>query len=321
MFRPPPPKKKNSRTRGVRDKKIAQTARTHHTRIKKQSHAHTHTRTQLWPCAWSTAAAAGPGALPDPALLASFAVGAAVLRGAGCAVNDVWDRDYDRRVARTKARPLAAGDLTVPQAAVGLAALLAVGLGVVLSLPHPRYCLQWAALSLPLVALYPATKRFFPYPQLVLGLTFNWGAIMGWAAVHGTVDWTVVGPLYLSGVTWTLVYDTLYAHQDKEDDARLQLHSTALTFGRDEDRQRRILHGLAAATWLQWLLVGHAAHLEPISYGLGATAAYGHLLWQIQTADFNDPHNLAARFRSNNTTGALLFGALAAGSYCAGGAA
>jgi 4-hydroxybenzoate polyprenyltransferase len=261
--------------------------------------------------------AAGAGHLPDPMLLALFGTGAFVMRGAGCTINDVWDADLDRQVARTQSRPLAAGHLTTTQATTFLAAQLTAGLGVLLSLPHTWYCFQWGCASLPLVALYPATKRFFAYPQVVLGLTFNWGAIMGWAAVHGSIDWSIVGPLYGSGVTWTILYDTLYAHQDKRDDAKLQLHSTALTFGTNDDDQRKILHGLAAATWMQWLWVGYAADLAYIPYGLGATAAFGHLVWQVQTADFNNPHNLALRFRSNNTTGGILFVALTLGTYLA----
>lgn len=275
---------------------------------------------KLWPCFWSTAVAAGPGNLPDPALLALFGVGAFVMRGAGCTINDMWDQNLDQAVARTATRPLAAGDVTQAQAAAFLVAQLAAGLGVLLSLApvaHTWYCFQWGCLSLPLVALYPATKRFFPYPQAVLGLTFNWGALMGWAAVHGSMDWSIVAPLYFSGVTWTVLYDTLYAHQDKEDDAKLNLQSTALTFGKDEERQRWILHGLAAATWLQWLTVGYAADLAMVPYVTGATVAYSHLIWQIQTADFSDPHNLADRFRSNSTTGGILFCALTAGTYLA----
>ena len=160
-------------------------------------------------------------------------------------------------------------------------------------------------------------KRFFPYPQLFLGLTFNWGAWMGWAAVHGSMDWSLAAPLYGSGVTWTLVYDTIYAHQDKEDDSKLGLQSTALTFGPDDDAQKRVLHGLAAASWLQWLWVGQQADLNMLLYGAGATATYGHLVWQIRTADFSEPNNLARRFRSNNAAGALLFGALTAGTFFA----
>lgn len=139
---------------------------------------------------------------------------------------------------------------------------------------------------------------------------------MGWAAVHGSMDYATVAPLYLSGVTWTLVYDTIYAHQDKADDEKLGLQSTAITFGKDDVTQKRILQTLAVCSWIQWLWVGHQAELASIYY-VGATAAYGHLVWQIHTADFNDAHNVAARFRSNTMVGAILFSALTAGNYFA----
>lgn len=269
----------------------------------------------LWPCYWSTALATSPGvgSLPDPSLLALFGVGAVVMRGAGCTINDIWDADVDRQVSRTSSRPLASGAVTQSQAWAFLAAQLTTGLAVLLSLPHTMYCFYWGAASLPLVVAYPAMKRFFPYPQLVLGLTFNWGAWMGWAATHGSMDFAVVGPLYMSGITWTLVYDTIYAHQDKVEDRQLGLQSTALTFGED-NQQRRILHGLAMATYLQWMLVGHQAELAAVYYA-GITAAYGHLAWQVQSADFNEPHNVMTRFRSNSAVGALVFGSLVAGTY------
>eukprot|EP00522_Entomoneis_paludosa_P003695 CAMPEP_0172473294 /NCGR_PEP_ID=MMETSP1065-20121228/68781_1 /TAXON_ID=265537 /ORGANISM="Amphiprora paludosa, Strain CCMP125" /LENGTH=413 /DNA_ID=CAMNT_0013231465 /DNA_START=407 /DNA_END=1648 /DNA_ORIENTATION=- len=268
----------------------------------------------LWPCGWSTALAATPGTLPDVSLLALFGLGALTMRGAGCTINDMWDRDVDRAVARTQTRPLAAGDVTMHQAWAFLALQLTTGLGVLVSLPHTWYCFQWGAASLPLVAIYPTTKRFFPYPQLVLGFTMNWGAWMGWAATYGSIDYSIIAPLYLSGVSWTLLYDTIYAHQDKQDDSKLGLQSTALTFGSDDDQQRNILHGLALLTASQWALVGWQADLSPVYYA-GAAAAYGHLAWQVQTADFHNPHNVMARFRSNSGVGALMFASLAAGRY------
>jgi len=257
------------------------------------------------------------GSLPDFYLLSLFSVGAFTMRGAGCTINDLWDRDLDKSVARTASRPLAAGDITTRDAIGFLALQLSVGLGVLLSLPNTWYCFQLGCLSLPFVAIYPATKRFFPYPQAVLGLTFNWGALMGFAAIHGYLDYSIIAPLYFSGVTWTIVYDTIYAHQDKKDDAKLKLQSTALTFGESEDRQKKILNGLAALTWLQWLLVGYQADLALPLFFTGSTVAYGHLLWQIKTAELNNPQNLAERFRSNSTVGAILFASLAAGKYFA----
>ena len=270
----------------------------------------------VWPCFWSTAlASASQASLPDPRLLGLFGAGALVMRGAGCTINDLWDRDIDQQVARTRKRPLAGGDVTVPQAIGFLAAQLSVGLGVLVSLPHTWYCFQWGAASLPLVALYPLTKRFLPWPQLFLGVTMNWGAWMGWAATYGNMEYSILPFLYGSGVTWTLVYDTIYAHQDKQEDANLGLNSTALAFGKDDYQQKKVLHGLAALTWLQWMAVGYTASdfLAFPYYQVGVTTAYAHLVWQIQTADFNDPHNVAARFRSNSAVGAIIFGSIAAG--------
>lgn len=266
----------------------------------------------LWPCLWSTAIAAPAGHFPDPYLLILFSVGAFVMRGAGCTINDMWDQEFDKRVARTASRPLAKGDLTQGQALGFLALQLSAGLGVLVSLPHTMYCFVWGASSLPLVVAYPLMKRYTNWPQFVLGLTFNWGAWMGWAATHGSMDYSVIGPLYLSGVTWTLVYDTIYANQDKADDASLGLKSTALTFGSDVTRHKQILHGFAALTWMQLLLAGHGTDMS-LAYSLGVTAAYSHLIWQIQTADLDNAHNLAQRFRSNTTVGGIIFASIVAG--------
>lgn len=165
----------------------------------------------LWPCCWSVALAAPLGSLPDVILMGQFALGAFVMRGAGCTINDLWDRDFDKHVERTKNRPLANGSISVPQALGFLAAQLTCGLGVLVSLDPS--CISLGFLSMPLVIAYPLMKRFTNWPQLVLGLTFNWGALMGWTAVHGTTSLEHVLPLYAAGVCWTLVYDTLYGYQ------------------------------------------------------------------------------------------------------------
>ena len=280
----------------------------------------------FWPCAWSTALAATNGGLPDIVLVAQFGVGAFLMRGAGCTINDLWDSNIDRQVERTKTRPLASGELSHGQALAFLALQLSGGLGVLLSLPHVAYCVQWGVASLPLVVLYPATKRFFAAPQLVLGLTFNWGAFMGYSAVHGTMDWALILPLYGSGVTWTLLYDTIYAHQDKAYDRQLGLQSTALTFGTSDDTQKRILYGLATLTYGQWLCaVGCAADVVTQTQSLawwacsagGLTGAYTHLLWQVKTADLHDPQSCLERFQSNAVVGTIVFGSLAASRYLA----
>ena len=147
----------------------------------------------------------------------------------------------------------------------------------------------------------------------------NWGAIMGFAAVHGFVDYSIVIPLCTSGVTWTLLHDTLYAHQDQADnDAKLRLHySTALSLGESDERKRSTLHGLGAATWLAWLVAGYQADLALAPLFAGTTAAYGHIRWQINTADWTTPHSWAERFRSKNTVGAIVFASLVAGKFFA----
>lgn len=303
----------------------------------------------LWPCYWSTAVAASPGALPDLSLMALFGVGAVVMRGAGCTINDMWDQPFDRHVARTQSRPLASGALTQTQAAGFLALQMSTGCAILLSLPNTWYCFQWGVASLPLVATYPLLKRVTNWPQLGLGLVFNWGAWMGWAATYGAMNWSVITPLYLSGITWTLCYDTIYAHQDKDDDAKLGLKSTALYFGQ---HTKPVLHLFALATYLNWYLVGcseafhpkapiidavttsaavnsdsfliaatdllspelllHYASVPDLWYLVGTTAAYGHLVWQIQTADLDQPNNLATRFRSNTMVGGLVFASMVA---------
>ncbi|KAL9187571.1 hypothetical protein ACHAXT_001674 [Thalassiosira profunda] len=273
----------------------------------------------LHPCLWSTALAAPLGTLPDPYLCALFGIGSFAMRGAGCTINDMWDSRYDREVERTRSRPLACGELTYPQAWGFLAVQLSAGLGVLVSLPHLEQCFWWGAASLPLVATYPLMKRYTNYPQLALGVTFNWGAIMGWVAANGEVDWSVVGPLYAGSVAWTLVYDTLYAHQDKRDDAKLGLKSTALTFG---ENTKPILTALTAVTWGGWMTAGYNCGFGEMwdapYYYAGISAAAAHLLWQVQTADLNDEENLARRFRSNNAVGWMVLGSCVAGNVMAG---
>ncbi|KAG8759560.1 Para-hydroxybenzoate--polyprenyltransferase, mitochondrial precursor (PHB:polyprenyltransferase) [Serendipita sp. 396] len=161
--------------------------------------------------------------------IALFGIGALLMRGAGCTINDLWDRNLDKGVERTRSRPLASGALTVPQAVGFLGLQLAGGLAVLTQLNW--YSIQLGASSLLFVGTYPLMKRITYWPQFVLGLTFNWGALLGWSAVTGVVDWSVCAPLYASGVLWTLVYDTAYAHQDKSDDALVGIKSTALLFG------------------------------------------------------------------------------------------
>lgn len=266
-----------------------------------------------WPGAWSIALAAPAGAAPDLALLTLFGAGAFVMRGAGCTINDMWDRDYDARVSRTKTRPLASGVLKVwPHATIFLGAQLGVGLGVLTQLNVNSILL--GAASLPLVFTYPLAKRFNPIPQLHLGLTFNWGALLGYCAATGTVHPTVTLPLYAGCTAWTLIYDTLYAHQDKRDDANLDLRSSALTLG--DDGTKPVLSGLAVCTVAGIGCAGHNAGLVFLDQTAipfyASLATFGaHLSWQIWSADLNDPTNLSNRFRSNAYIAPVLLAGIA----------
>ena len=167
----------------------------------------------LWPCWWAVALAPG---WPDLKLLALFAIGAVAMRGAGCVINDLADRDLDARVERTRHRPLASGRLTTGEALAFLALQLLVGLLVLLS--FNRFTILLGLASLPLVIVYPLMKRVTWWPQAFLGVTFNWGALVGWSAVTGDLAAPAL-TLYVAGFLWTLGYDTIYAHQDKADDA------------------------------------------------------------------------------------------------------
>ena len=264
----------------------------------------------FWPCCWGVALAAPAGAMPDLALMAQFGVGAFVMRGAGCTINDLWDRDFDKHVERTKNRPLARGAVTVPQALGFLGAQLSAGLAVLVSLPNVENCVMIGMASMPLVVAYPLMKRYTNYPQLVLGLTFNWGVLVGWTAVTGqfpTLQETI--PVYVSGVFWTLIYDTLYGYQDRKDDKKLGLKSTSLHLG---DKPQLPLTACAAAMMGGFVSTGVALDLGSMYYA-GTAVAVSHCLWQIWTADIDDPANLWTRFESNKYTGAVVTAALALG--------
>ncbi|KAK7695527.1 Para-hydroxybenzoate--polyprenyltransferase, mitochondrial precursor (PHB:polyprenyltransferase) [Cerrena zonata] len=163
--------------------------------------------------------------------LGLFGVGALIMRGAGCTINDMWDKNLDKAVARTKDRPLARGDITPTQAFGFLGVQLTGGLAVLTQLNW--YSILLGASSLSVVTIYPFMKRITYWPQAVLGLAFNWGALLGWSAVAGAVNWSVCLPLYAGGICWTLVYDSIYAHQDKTDDVTVGIRSTALLFGQN----------------------------------------------------------------------------------------
>ncbi|GIL81402.1 hypothetical protein Vretifemale_10452 [Volvox reticuliferus] len=252
------------------------------------------------PCFWSIALATAPGHLPDPIMMALFGTGAVLLRGAGCTINDLWDRDLDGRVERTKGRPLAAGTLT-PSDAIGLLALQ-LSLGLVILLQLNDYSKILGASSLLLVGTYPLMKRITYWPQAFLGLTINWGAIMGYAAATGACDWSIVLPLYGAGVAWTLVYDTIYAHQDKRDDVTAGVKSTALFFG---DNSKTWFTGFGTLMAACLTTAGMAAGAgAPYYAGVGAMTA--HLAWQVRTVDLSNGPDCMAKFMSNKWAGTFL---------------
>ncbi len=260
----------------------------------------------LFPGWWSIALATPAGTLPALWLVALFAIGALVMRGAGCVINDIADRDFDARVARTALRPIPSGEVSVPQALIFLGLLLAIGLAILLALTPTAIMLGVGSLAL--VVAYPFMKRVTYWPQAFLGLTFNWGALMGWAAVTDGLAPAALA-LYAGGIAWTLHYDTIYAHQDKDDDALIGVKSTAIRLGR-ATRPWLVAFailaviGFGAALWL-----GGAGWI-----GLaGLSAAALHLAWQTASVDIDSPADCLAKFRSNRWIGWLLLGAILAG--------
>ncbi len=256
----------------------------------------------LWPCLWSAAIAASAAGTTWPNWwhIFLFAVGATVMRGAGCVFNDLVDRDYDAKVARTISRPIPSGQVTPRQATVFMVALCLIGLLVLLQFNWTTIGLGIASLGI--VAIYPFMKRFINWPQLVLGLAFNWGALLGWTTIFGNLGWTPV-VLYLGGIAWTIAYDTIYAHQDKEDDALLGLKSTALHFG---DKTPVYLTAFFALAWCLIFAAGWMADAR-VLFATGMAAVALHMAWQVTTLDTSDPDNCIVRFRANHTTGALVF--------------
>eukprot|EP00128_Syssomonas_multiformis_P003979 Colp12_sorted_trinity150504_noHs@16971 len=260
------------------------------------------------PCTWSIALAAPPGALPDFKMMGLFALGSFIMRGAGCTINDMWDRNIDKKVERTKSRPLASGEISQSQAWKFLAGQLTAGLGVLLSLNN--YSILLGASSMALVITYPLMKRITFWPQLVLGLAFNWGTLLGYSAVAGYCDWSVTAPLYVAGISWTLVYDTIYAHQDKKDDVLVGVKSTALRFG---DNTPLWLSGFSTLTTASLVLSGLAADQTWPFYTSVALGA-GHLAWQLRTVDLNNTQDCMSKFISNKWYGLLILSGIIAGN-------
>ncbi|HEU0084718.1 MAG TPA: 4-hydroxybenzoate octaprenyltransferase, partial [Bradyrhizobium sp.] len=261
----------------------------------------------LLPCWWSAALAAGNAHDVSrlPLVLGLFFVGAFAMRGAGCTWNDITDRDLDAKVERTRSRPIPAGQVSVSQAAVFLVLQALVGLAVLLQ--FNRFAVAAGIASLIIVAVYPFMKRITYWPQIVLGLAFSWGALMGFAVTLGRIDAAAL-VLYAGSIAWVIGYDTIYAHQDAEDDALIGIKSTALLFG---DRTRPALmlfYGLAVA------LIGVALALAGAGWmaWLGLAAFAAHLVWQIKRLEIGDARLCLRVFKSNRDAGLLLFAGLLA---------
>ncbi|XP_022302961.2 4-hydroxybenzoate polyprenyltransferase, mitochondrial-like isoform X1 [Crassostrea virginica] len=254
-----------------------------------------------WPCTWSIALATPAGCLPSLWLLALFGAGSFFMRGAGCIINDMWDKDFDRKVERTKLRPMASGEVSQLQGLVCLAGMLSVSLGILLQLNW--YSVVLGAASMGLVITYPLAKRFTFWPQAFLGLTFNYGALLGWSAVTGSIHPLSVLPLYFSGFCWTMVYDTIYAHQDKYDDMLIGVKSTALKFG---DNTKLWLTGFGTTMVSLLVLTGRMCDQTwPYYSAVSLTAA--HIAHQLYTVDLNNPDDCAKKFRSNSQLGLVMF--------------
>jgi 4-hydroxybenzoate polyprenyltransferase len=256
----------------------------------------------LFPGWWAVAMAAPEGHWPDWGLMARFGIGAIVMRGAGCTLNDILDREFDARVARTQRRPIPSGAVSVRQALWFLAAQLVIGAAILFSMTGAAILLGIAVLAL--IATYPLMKRVTWWPQFFLGLNFNWGALLGWAAVADGLAWPAVW-LYAGGIAWTLGYDTIYAHQDKEDDALIGVKSSALALGA---RTRPFLYVFYAAAAALWFVAGRAAVLGwPFYLGLALAAA--QLAWQAARVDTDNAEDCLAKFKSNRWAAwALLLG-------------
>jgi 4-hydroxybenzoate polyprenyltransferase len=259
----------------------------------------------LLPCWWSGALAAIAGHRVAPSLphLALFFVGAFAMRGAGCTWNDIVDRDLDRSVERTRSRPIPSGQVSVLQAGVFLLLQALVGLAVLLS--FNGFTIVLGVASLAIVAIYPFMKRITYWPQIVLGLAFSWGALMGWAAAFGTLD-APAFLLYAGAIAWVIGYDTIYAHQDREDDALIGIKSTALLFGARTRPMLTLFYTLAVF----FLAAAGGAAAAGIVFALGLVAFAAHLAWQVVRLDISDPARCLALFKSNRDAGLILFAGL-----------
>ncbi len=255
----------------------------------------------LLPCWWGLTLAqiAAGGGTPNLWYGLLFFLGAVIMRGAGCTLNDIADRDFDAQVARTRSRPIPSGQVSVKGALIFLVLQSLAGLLILLQFNWTTVIA--GAASLVIVAVYPFMKRFTYWPQVFLGLAFNWGALVGWSAVHGGLAWSAFS-LYLGGIAWTLAYDTIYAHQDKEDDVLIGVKSTALKFG------------AASIYWIAGFFILAIAFIEASLWlaqahllaHMGVAAAALHAAWQISRLEINNPLSCHRLFLSNRDFGLLV---------------
>lgn len=258
----------------------------------------------LLPCFWGVALA-GRG-FPDLILMFLFSVGAIVMRGAGCVINDLWDQRLDKQVERTKTRPLASGQISVTQALVFLSFLLATGFAVLLCFNSET--IIWGLASMLLVVSYPFMKRVTWWPQLFLGLAFNWGALLGWISVHESVGLAAIS-LYLAGVFWTLGYDTIYAYQDIADDEKAGIKSTARLFGRDAKKWVSMFYLVSCSFFLL------AGWLDGLGRGFGllGVGVFVMVVYHLTQWKPGDAEDCLKRFKSNRDIGLLALAAIVAG--------
>ena len=253
----------------------------------------------LWPCIWSLFLATDQLNPTTEYYTLLFAIGALAMRGAGCTYNDIIDRDIDGKVERTQSRPIPAGEVSVKKAFLFFCLQCAIGLLVLTQ--FNSFTIILGLSSILLILLYPFMKRITFWPQAWLGLTFNWGALMGWAAVKGSLDIVPI-ILYFGAVFWTLGYDTIYAHQDKEDDALAGVKSTALALGTKTKPALLIFYGVFILALLSLVMLAKVG----IYYYISVAIAAIHLIWQVKTVNINNADVCLKVFRSNITFGWIL---------------
>ena len=258
----------------------------------------------LMPCWWSAGLAGMHGGhVPSSWHIVLFFIGAFAMRGAGCTWNDLVDRNLDGLVERTRSRPIPSGQVTIAQATVFMLSQALVGLLVLIQ--FNRFTVLTGLASLLVVVIYPFMKRITYWPQIFLGLAFSWGALMGWPAAFGRLDWPAI-VLYAGSILWVIGYDTIYAHQDRDDDLLIGIKSTALLFG---ERTPTMVATFYAGAIVFIAAAGFMAG-GGIIFTIGIVAFSAHLAWQVSRLDIDDPAHCLAQFKSNRDAGLILFAAM-----------